>query len=277
MWWILFNFYIFPAMVVIELWFSRKRQWSNYSWSESLSSLALRLLQIGMTFLLLDLFNPIYSYAYANRMLSWQLHPVLEHISHFAAAEFYHYSSHCFSHKVPLGWAGHIVHHSPKKLNFVNSRRVNFLDPLILLYFYFALYLLLGFKIEMLTFYVLLNLQYQVWIHTDIIPKLGFLDKILNTPSNHRVHHGMDPIYLNKNFGGVTMFFDHLFGTYQPELDHVKMEYGIAGGVPSQNPFRIAFYGMEKMYKYWRSSRPSLFSLLFKFPSEERITRKNVA
>ncbi|MBC7866713.1 MAG: sterol desaturase family protein, partial [Gloeobacteraceae cyanobacterium ES-bin-316] len=92
-----------------------------------------------------------------------------------------------------------------------------------------------------------INLVYQFVLHTEAIGKLGFLEGIINTPSAHRVHHGSNKIYLDKNFGGFLMIWDKLFGTYTSETEKVK--YGITTGFVSYNPFKLIFHGFIDLFK----------------------------
>ena len=103
---------------------------------------------------------------------------------------------------------------------------------------------------------LLLNLLYQFWLHTDWIPRLGWLEHVLNTPSNHRVHHARNPEYLDANFGGVLIVFDRLFGTYIAERDDVPCEYGtVTPEVSSRNPFVINFAPWIGLFKDLRGAR----------------------
>ena len=85
------------------------------------------------------------------------------------------------------------------------------------------------------------GLTYQFFVHTELVPRIGWLEWVINTPSAHRVHHASNPEYIDKNFGGVLLIWDHLFGTYQAELPKVKIRYGLAHPRSSENPFVIAY------------------------------------
>jgi sterol desaturase/sphingolipid hydroxylase (fatty acid hydroxylase superfamily) len=93
-----------------------------------------------------------------------------------------------------------------------------------------------------------IHLYMQYWYHTQLINKMGFLDKILVTPTHHWVHHAMNPEYMNKNFGQIFMIWDKIFGTFQPELDQVKPIYGITIPVRSWNPFKIDYMHWWSMF-----------------------------
>ena len=100
----------------------------------------------------------------------------------------------------------------------------------------------LGFEQKPVFIATALNLLYQFWIHTDWIPKLGWLEYVLNTPSHHRVHHAANPEYLDRNYGGVLIIFDRIFGTFVAERDDVPCRYGLVHPLRSNNPVIIAFH-----------------------------------
>ena len=138
----------------------------------------------------------------------------------FVTMEFFYYWQHRFGHTVRWFWASHSVHHSPTQLQIASAYR---LSPI-------ALRVMIG-----------LNLLYQLPLHTEFIPRLGILEKIFNTPSNHRVHHASNPEYLDKNFGGVLIVFERMFGTYQPEEKSRAITYGLVNTPHSLNPFVLNF------------------------------------
>jgi hypothetical protein len=99
------------------------------------------------------------------------------------------------------------------------------------------------------------NLLYQFWLHTETVPKLGFVEKFLNTPSNHRVHHAINPEYLDRNYGGVLIVWDRLFGTYCEEKDGVPRTYGLVRQINTLNPVKIAFAEWVAMIRDLRKAR----------------------
>lgn len=106
---------------------------------------------------------------------------------------------------------------------------------------------LLGFDMVQTTVAIVIVVAYQTWIHTGHIGKLGILDKVFNTPSVHRVHHGSNPKYIDKNFGGILMLRDRLFGTYQAEEE--KVMYGLMSNINTSNPISINFYEWKEMFR----------------------------
>lgn len=154
-------------------------------------------------------------------------------------ADFLYYWMHRTEHEVRFFWAYHVTHHSSPEFDLTTAFRLNWIE-LLFEWIFLVPMLLLGFDPVVTIIAVTANATYQTWIHTQKIGKLGVLDKIINTPSAHRVHHGSNPEYLDKNYGGVLMIWDHLFGTYQAERAPVK--FGITVPVESINPFVLNFH-----------------------------------
>jgi sterol desaturase/sphingolipid hydroxylase (fatty acid hydroxylase superfamily) len=150
-----------------------------------------------------------------------------------------YYWYHRFNHVIPVLWTMHHVHHSSPWLNLTTAFRLswlaNFVGPL-----YFAPFLLLGLDPQWLAASLALGLFYQYFLHTQAIGKLGWFEgKLLNTPSAHRVHHGSNDRYIDKNYAGALIIWDRLFGTYQEEEEPVV--YGVTTGFVSHNPLVIQF------------------------------------
>ena len=132
-----------------------------------------------------------------------------------------YYWNHRFMHETRWLWAIHVVHHSSEHYNLSTALRQPVLDVFGMFVPYGALSLL-GFRPDTIETARGVNLLYQYWIHTETIGKLGPVEEVFNTASHHRVHHGSNPRYLDKNFGGQTMIWDRVFGTYEPETETVR-------------------------------------------------------
>jgi sterol desaturase/sphingolipid hydroxylase (fatty acid hydroxylase superfamily) len=163
----------------------------------------------------------------------------------FILADFIYYWFHRVSHSWKPLWAFHLIHHSSLEMNLTGAYRLNWMSSLISPLFFVPL-ALLGFSPNFIAVSYAINLLYQFFLHTESIGKLGFLEKIIDTPSSHRVHHGSNPIYIDKNFGGVFIIWDILFKTYQPEVEKVK--YGITTGFISNNPLVLNFKGFWDLF-----------------------------
>lgn len=183
----------------------------------------------------------------------------------FFLYDFCYYWAHRMSHEINLFWGGHVVHHSSEEYNLSVALRQSSTQTFWTFFFYFPL-AILGFDPVMLIVVSGLNLLYQFWIHTEVIGRMGFLELFMNTPSHHRVHHGRNPKYIDKNHGGTFILFDKWFGTFQEEEE--TPTYGITTPVNSWNPFwvNIAHYvTMKEELKQIKSLRDK-FKYLFNKP-----------
>jgi sterol desaturase/sphingolipid hydroxylase (fatty acid hydroxylase superfamily) len=175
-----------------------------------------------------------------------------------------YYWEHRFSHKLRVLWFFHEIHHSSKNFNLSTSFRLHWLGrltgPII-----FAPLILLGFKAEQVVIFFVTNLFYQFLLHTRAVGKLGPLEGIINTPSAHRVHHARNKKYIDKNFGGILMLWDRMFGTYQAEDEEPR--FGILGKFESSNPFTVQFHNVPGYSwlaaKAKQLTRAAVASLLF--------------
>ena len=158
----------------------------------------------------------------------------------YVVIDFLSYWYHRFSHRINILWAGHVTHHSSEHFNFSNGFRTSFFQGLYRIIFWSVLPLF-GFSPFMLVVILKVSGLYDFLLHTEYIPKLGFPEKFLITPSQHRVHHGRNDIYIDKNYGSTFNIWDKMFGTFQEETE--KVEYGIKGDYKDNNPFMaIAYY-----------------------------------
>lgn len=154
------------------------------------------------------------------------------------AADFVYYWKHRAEHSVRVLWAYHSVHHSSEEFNFTTAFRLPWFGNIFGVVFYVPL-VLAGFNPLWVMLARQLVLLYQFWIHTEAVGRLGAFDLVLNSPSNHRVHHGSNPVYLDKNHGGILIIWDRLFGTYQRELAAQPVVYGLTHPLGTRNPFLI--------------------------------------
>jgi sterol desaturase/sphingolipid hydroxylase (fatty acid hydroxylase superfamily) len=142
-------------------------------------------------------------------------------------------------------WATHAVYHSVRYFNLSAAYRLGWTGWLSGHVLFFAPLCWLGFPPLAVLIGLALSLVYQFGIHTELVPKLGILDLIFNTPSNHRVHHASNSEYIDKNYGGVLILFDHLFGTYAPE--QASSVYGLTQPVDSHNPLIIVSHEWSRL------------------------------
>ncbi len=163
--------------------------------------------------------------------------------------EFCYYWFHRAAHRVRWFWATHAVHHSPNEFNLGIAYRFGWTGRLAGNAVFYVPMIWLGFPPQAVFATLALNLLYQFWLHTEWVPKLGWLEYVLNTPSHHRVHHASNAEYIDRNYGGVLIVFDRLFGTFAAERDDLPCRYGLVTPLMSNNPIRIAFHEWLKMAK----------------------------
>jgi sterol desaturase/sphingolipid hydroxylase (fatty acid hydroxylase superfamily) len=164
--------------------------------------------------------------------------------------DFVYYWDHRISHRVRLLWAiSHSVHHSSPLFNQTTALRISFVDGFISPWYYTSI-ILLGFDPLLVAAAFGFNLAYQQWIHTEVIGKLGWFDRWFNSPSNHRVHHGSQAQYLDKNYGGILILWDRLFGTYEAEGEAVI--YGLTEPINSINPWKVHFEEVARLIRKYK-------------------------
>ena len=164
----------------------------------------------------------------------------------FFADDISYYVFHRTSHECRLWWASHVVHHSSQRYNLGTALRQTWTGSLYSFVFWMWMPLV-GFPPVMILTMQAISLLYQFWIHTELIKNMGPLESVLNTPSHHRVHHGSNLEYLDKNHGGFLIIWDRLFGTFAPEKSRVV--YGLTKNIQSYNPVRIAFHEWADIFR----------------------------
>ena len=152
------------------------------------------------------------------------------------AWDFCYYWFHRFSHEISVLWAAHAVHHQSEDYNLSTALRQTSTGFLFGWIFYTPLFLI-GFPLEVLVTVNAVNLIYQFWVHTQVVRRMGVLDYILVTPSNHRVHHAQNERYIDKNYGGMLILWDRMFGTFEDEAEEEPVVFGVRKPLANWNPF----------------------------------------
>lgn len=172
----------------------------------------------------------------------------------FVVMDFAGYWNHRLSHKINIFWNQHVIHHSSEEFNLACALR----QPISNLIGYFSILLLpaalLGVPYEVIAILAPVHLFAQFWYHTQHIGKMGWVEKVLVTPSQHRVHHAINPEYIDKNLGQILCLWDRMFGTFQEELDDVPPQFGVLKQAATWNPVHINFQHFWNMLKdAWRT------------------------
>jgi len=163
----------------------------------------------------------------------------------FIGVDFFYYWAHRMSHQVNFMWLGHVVHHQSEDYNLSVALRQSTFQKVFTFYFYLPL-ALLGFPTEWFLLIAAYNLLYQFWIHTEVIGKMGVFEYVFNTPAHHRVHHGRDPKYIDKNHGGTLIIWDRLFGTFKEEEE--TPTYGITKPTAT---FNAVYANIKPFQELW--------------------------
>ena len=184
----------------------------------------------------------------------------------FLLADLAFYTEHRCAHRIRLMWASHSVHHSTENMVFAAAFRLSWMPLLSGVFLFYLPIIWIGYDPVWVFGMASASLTYQFFVHTELVGRIGWLDWIINTPSAHRVHHASNPEYIDKNFGGVLMIWDHLFGTYQAERPDIKIRYGLSHPRSSAtNPLVIAYEGALDILKdvaratSWRERFQRLF------------------
>jgi sterol desaturase/sphingolipid hydroxylase (fatty acid hydroxylase superfamily) len=173
----------------------------------------------------------------------------------FLAQDFLYYWFHRASHRVRWLWAAHSVHHSSTRMNLSTAFRQSLMYPLAGMWAFWLPLAWLGFAPQLVIGVVLLNLAFQFFVHTQAIPKLGWLEYVFNTPSIHRSHHARNPCYIDRNYAGVLVIWDRLFGSYVAERDDTPCDYGTLKPVNSYNPLWVSVVEWRDMLRETLAAR----------------------
>lgn len=172
----------------------------------------------------------------------------------FFCDDFSYYWFHRLSHQIRFLWASHIVHHSSEKFTFSAALRVPWTSNLSGTFLFWAWMPLIGIEPYMVLFMKSASVIYQFWMHTETIKKMPlWFEAVFNTPSHHRVHHSSDVEYLDKNYAGILIIWDKLFGTYREET--FKPKYGLTENIKSYNPIEIAFHEWKNVFNDFKKTK----------------------
>jgi sterol desaturase/sphingolipid hydroxylase (fatty acid hydroxylase superfamily) len=192
----------------------------------------------GLHFALLAALAPLALFEIGSAWWEWAILLVV--------ADFVYYWFHRLSHDVRFLWAAHVNHHSSQRYNLSTALRQSWTTPFTSLLFWWPL-AVVGFSSEMILAAIAINTLYQFWIHSEAIGRLGPFEWVLNTASHHRVHHGTNLEYLDRNHGGMFIVWDRLFGTFEPERAPVR--FGLTKNIDTYHPVEIAFHEWKAMLR----------------------------
>jgi alkylglycerol monooxygenase len=214
------------------LWIGR----NTYRLNDAVGSLFMGSLRTSMKLIFIGLGGVVF-YAIEQHYSLWRMDrgSVWTWVFAWFAYDLCYYWFHRISHERQIFWASHVAHHQSEDYNLSTALRQTSTGALLGWVFYVPLFLV-GVPAEVYVTVASVNLIYQFWVHTEHVPKLGVLESFMITASNHRVHHAQNDIYMDRNYGGVFLIWDRMFGSFQEELDEEPCVYGIRGPLRTFNP-----------------------------------------
>ena len=243
---------LFALLIGIEAWLVIREGQENFDRKDTWTNIFIGLMSVvwGALFGLITGYFYLMIYEivpYKMPMNAWWAWAILLFVDDFA-----YYWFHRLSHEIRFFWNFHVVHHSSSQYNLSVAVRQSWFGGVAHWIFYLPV-ALLGFPLWAFATMHGLNLIYQFWIHTKLVGKLGFLENILNTPSHHRAHHGINNQYLDKNYAGIFIIWDRMFGTFVEEIETPR--YGIITPLTSYNPLWINSHAWTETWAAMRARR----------------------
>jgi alkylglycerol monooxygenase len=242
---------VFVSLIAIELVVDRVRGGRCYRLADAISSLSCGIVSTGVRvffgFVGIFIYEWLFLHAAPVHLPAgnWMVF-----IFAFVFYDFCYYWQHRLGHTVGFFWANHSVHHQSEEFNLTTALRQPATGAFSNWIFYVPM-ALCGIPLTVFALAGIAQLFYQFWPHTRLIGRLGVLDRLIQTPSNHRVHHAQNDMYLDKNYVGVFLVWDHLFGSFQEELDEEPPIFGIRGQLKSWNPV------WANVHYYWIMAQDS--------------------
>ncbi len=234
------------AMIFLEILVSNFRNQNFYKRGDTLCTVGLLLGNIIVAFAIKGIVLAFHIYLYQFRVFDFvnEIPIWVLWIMTFISIDLVFYVYHRMSHRIRFLWAIHLSHHSSEEMNFAVSFRQAWFGPISKIPFFMILPLL-GFDPTIIAVAGVISTLWGIVGHTQVIGKLGPLEWIFNTPSHHRVHHGSNKQYIDKNYGNLLIIWDRMFGTFEPEQEEVK--FGLVNNVNTFNPVKVTFMAWVSM------------------------------
>ncbi|MFA0810410.1 sterol desaturase family protein [Microbulbifer epialgicus] len=243
----------FLISILAELALDRWKGWGVYRLNDTLGNLSTGILSriLGLTYksLFLVIYIPLYQLLqpyYQAMGFDWSMSNGWHLLIAVIAYDFCYYWKHRICHEINVFWAEHLVHHQSEDYNLSTALRQSSGGLQLDWIFYLPL-LFIGLPAELVIVAGAIDLIYQFWVHTQKIPKARWMEWLFITPSNHRVHHAQNKVYVDKNYGGILILWDRLFGTYQEELEHEPCIYGVRKALNTFDPLAANLQHLKRM------------------------------
>ncbi len=257
----------FVILIVIEMLWARRNAPEKYEPRDTLNSL---LLGFGSSIAGVVFGGATIAAAYYFEGLQFSKIPFTwwAFIACFVLDDLAYYAFHRSAHRVRWFWAAHVNHHSSQHYNLSTALRQTWTGFFAASFIFRTPLILIGFPVEMVLFVGGINLIYQFWIHTEAIGRMPkWFEAVMNTPSHHRVHHAINPRYLDRNYAGVFIIWDKMFGTFTPEVDDEPIQYGLVQQLGSFELFWTVFHEWIGIFTdIWRAPWRHKLSYLLRPP-----------
>ncbi|MFZ5978593.1 MAG: sterol desaturase family protein [Bacteroidota bacterium] len=243
-WLILISTPVYIIIIGIELMLSHLQHKKVYTFKDTVTNVYLMLLNGGIDLVLRLIYIGIWQYFFLHAFFKWQEHGLTYWLMLLLAEDFLYYWLHRFDHEIRFFWATHVTHHSSPLMNFTVGFRSSVFQPLYR-FIYFIPLAMAGFHPVDILFIYSATQIWGIFVHTELIGKMGWLEYFMVTPSHHRVHHGSNPKYLDKNMGMFLIIWDKLFNTFQEELptdEYQPIHYGLTKNLEKPDAFTIIFH-----------------------------------
>lgn len=262
---------LFFLFIGLEWYLSAKRNLGLYQWRDSLANVVTAALHQAGDALSLLILLPFFFWLHQFALFDIPFN-ALNLFLLFILQDFLYYWFHRASHRIRWFWASHVAHHSSRLMNFSTAFRQSLTYPISGMWLFWLPLIWLGFETKLVLAVVAINLGFQFFVHTRAGNHWGWLGLVLNTPAWHRVHHACNDVYIDKNFAGVLVIWDRLFGTFEPEHAEIPCRFGITGDFESVNPLTITFHEWRNLWADARQSRglAGKVSVLFGPPKTEQ-------
>lgn len=263
---------VFLGFIAWEAWYWSRRRRAVYSLTDTLSNAGLALMHQGADAISWSVVIGIYWWVYRYRWFDLPA-TLWSFLLLFVLQDFFYYWFHRASHRIRWMWASHVTHHSSERLNLSTAFRQSLTYPISGMWLFWLPLAWIGFEPKHIIAMVAINLAFQFFVHTEAVRKVGWLEYVFNTPSHHRVHHARNPKYIDRNYAGVFIVWDKLFGTFVPEDPAVPCDYGIVRQIHSHNPLRLTFHEWIDMFRDFAPPQPltARFKRLFGPPEQASV------
>lgn len=248
-------FPVFIALIAAEAAYYRFVLHRDYGWRQTVSNVVVAIGRLATEGVLAAIVLAVYFAAYSLRPVEIPMDRWESWVALFFAVDLAYYWLHRMSHEIRWMWAQHAVHHSAQQITLSVAYRLGWTNLVAGPWLFLVPVCFIGFHPLSVGLVFAANLIYQFWLHTEAVPKLGVFEKVFNTPSHHRVHHAVNPEYLDRNYGGVLIVWDKLFGTFAEEKAGTAMHYGLVKQIETLNPIKIVFSEWAALFRDLRSAR----------------------